>query len=212
MTSPFCRPIRSVEEVAMHKEQRLLEEVVRKLEGMPEPQAPKLINTSNKRIADNRIQEIDLTTDVGWGDTKAIRLSQHHVRNAVSAINTYAYNWSFNTLRGGPGGWSNLGEAAAKMIKSLRTRIDPANHVAKAEFDPEGALGRSYDQIEASHLDKIESIKKQCDQMREASKRGSRSIIRQLEIKELQSVINSMACSTEKWEISFNQACKEVGF
>jgi hypothetical protein len=150
--------------------------------------------------------------DVGWGDTTAIRLSQHHVRNAVSAINSYAHNWSFNTLRGGPGGWNDLGEAVTKMIKSLRTRTDPATHVAKAEFDPEGALGRTYDQIEVSHLDKIASIKQKCDQMREASSRGSRSRIRQLEINELQSVLDSMARSTEKWEISFNLACKEVGF
>jgi hypothetical protein len=212
MTSPFRRPIRSAVEVATHREQRLVEEVVRKLEGMPEPQAPKLIDTSNKGIADNRIQEIVLTTDLGWGDPNAVRLSQHHVRNAVAMIDNHADNWGFNTMRCGPGGWNDLGEAAAKMIKSLRARTDPATYVAKAEFDPDGALERTYDQIEVSHLNRIASIKQQCDQMREATSRGSRSRIRQLEINELQSVLDSMARSTEKWEISFNQACKEVGF
>ena len=212
MTSPFRRPDRSAEEVAVHKEQRLVEKVVRKLEGMPEPRPLKLTDTSNKGIANYRIQEVVLTTDLGWGDPNAIRLSEHHVRNAVTVIDSHAHNWRSNTIRGGPGGWNDLAEPAAKMIKALRTRIDPAIHVAKAEFDPEGDLGRNYDHIEASHLDKIASIKKRCDHMREGASKGAKSRIRQGEIKELQGVIDSMASATRNWANNFNEACREVGF
>lgn len=211
MTTPFRRPNRSAEEIAVHKEKRLVEKVVRNLEGMPEPQAPKIIDNSNKGIADNRIREINLTTDVGWGDSNAVRLSQHHVRNAVSVINSYAYNWSFNTMRGGPGGWNDLGEAVTRMIKSLNTRIDPATHVAKAEFDPTGELARRYEHIEASHLDKIGYIKRQFDKLLDAARKESRSRIRQIEIKELQVVIDSMAYPNEKWANDFSEDCHEMG-
>ena len=212
MKLPFRRPLHSAEEVAEHKALRLAEDVARKLEGLPEPRSPKLNDTTNKGIADNRIQEIDLTTDLGWGDPKAIWLSNHHVHNAVAAIDSHADNWSINTMRGGPGGWNNLTEPAAKMIKGLRTRIDPAIHVANAEFDPQGELGRMYDHIEALHLDKIDSIRKRGDEIRKGASKAARSKIRQGEIKELQGVIDSMASATHTWAINFSEARKEVGY
>lgn len=212
MSSPFCTSPHSPEDICEHRAKRLEEEIKRKLNGISCPQIPKLTGNSIAEISSYRIQEINLMTDIGWGDPQSINFATHHIRNAISIAEAFAQSWRFNTLRGGPGGWNDLAKSSSKMILDLRARIDPALHVAKIEFDPTGYLGRYYDELEVSHLDQIASINLHYGKMRLGAKKASRSRIRDQEILALQRVLDSLVSAIRQWENNFKLAFCEVGF
>lgn len=211
MTSLFHPPYRTDEEIAEHKALRTAEAVVRKLEGLPEPKVPPYQGKTPLDHARHRELEIDITTDLGYGDPKAIRLMKHHASEAVSTAAAHARQWEMNTEHGGSGGINNLFKHVTKMIEGLRSRANPVLKVAEAEFDPSHILRGRYNQIESVHLDQVQSLKRVYDQMRDGAGKYARSKIRPLERKELQDVLNSMAKAVCKWDAELNAACKEAG-
>lgn len=210
MTSPFHPPIRTAEEIAEHKAQRIAEAVARKLEGRPEPKMPSYQGSTPRSLAKHREMEIELTTDLGWGDPKAIVDMKHHAREARLTAESHACHWEMNTKRGGRGGWNNLSKHAIDMIAGLRSRIDPAIKVAEAEFDPDFILRDIYEAIESTHLDQVRGIKKKYDQMREGAGKYARSKIRKHEQADIQGVLNSSASAIRHWEAKLHGACPRV--
>lgn len=211
MTSPFHPPYRTDEEIAEHKALRTAEAVARKLEGLPEPKVPPYQGKTPQALTKHRELEIELTTDPSWGTPKALRDLKLHAREATSTAKAHARQWDISTERGGPGGWNNLPLRVEKMIKVLRTRINPVLKIEEAEFDKEQKLRRKYDEIESAHLNQVQSIKRKNDQMRDGAGQYARSKIRQLERKELQDVLDSMATAVREWESELNAACKDAG-
>lgn len=211
MTSPFHSPIRTAAEIAEHKAQRIASTVARKLQGIPEPKLPPYVGKTPQAHAKYRELEIDIKTDVGYGDPEAVRLMRHHAREAASTAEAQDRQWEMSTERGGPGGWNNLPKQATKMIKGLRSRIDPVLKVAEAEFDPSHVLRRKYDEIEAVHLDRVQNIKRKYDQMRNGAGKYARSKIRQQERTEIQETLSSRASSVRNWEAEVLDACRNAG-
>jgi hypothetical protein len=212
MTSPFHPPIRTAEEIAEHKAQRTASTVARKLQGIPESKLPAYVGKTSQAHAKYRELEIDIRTDVGYGDHKAVRLMKHHAREAASTAEAQAHQWEMSTVRGGAGGWNNLPKHATDMIKGLRSRIDPVLKVAEAEFDPGHVLRTKYDVIEAVHLDRVQNIKRKYDQMRNGSGKYARSKIRQQESTEIQETLSSRASSVRDWELELHHAYRSAGF
>ena len=212
MTSLFHPPIRTAEEIAEHKAQRMAAVVARKLQGIPEPKLPPYLGKTPQEHAKYRELEIDIKTDLGYGDPEAFRLMKHHAREAASTAVAQAHQWEMSTVRGGVGGWNNLPKHATDMIKGLRSRIDPVLKVAEAEFDPSHVLRRKYDEIEAAHLDQVQKIQRKYDQMRDGAGNYARLKIRQQERNEIQKTLSSRASSVRDWEAAVLDAHRVAGF
>lgn len=212
MTSPFRRPIRTVEEIAEHNAQRLAAAVARKLQDIPEPKLPPYYGKTTQAHAKYRELEIDIKTDVGYGDPEAVRLMRHHARQASSTAEAQYCQWEMSTERGGPGGWNNLPKQATKMIMGLRSRIDPVLKVAEAEFDAGHVLRGKYDEIESSNLEQVQNIQRKYDQMRNGAGKYARSKIRQQERNEIQKTLLSRASSVRGWEAEVLDAHRSAGF
>lgn len=195
MTSPFHPPYRTDDEIAEHNAQRIAAAVARKLQGIPEPKLPPYLGKTSQELAKYRELEIDIKTDVVYGDPEAFRLMKHHAREAKSTAEAQACQWEMSAQRSGSRGWNNLTKQAAKMIRGLRSRIDPVLKVAEAEFDASHVLRRKYDEIEAAQLDRLQSIKQKYDQMRDGAGKYARSKIGQQERTEIQETLSSRATS-----------------
>lgn len=211
MTSPFHSPYRTFEEIAEHKAQRTATAVARKLQGMPEPKLPPYVGKTPQEHAKYRELEIDIKTDVGFGDPEAARLMRHHARQATLTAEAQETQWGLNTERGGSGGWNNLPKQATKMIKGLRSRIDPILKVAEAEFDASQVLREKYDEIESVHLDQVQNIKRKYDHMRDGAGKYARSKIRQHERIAIQETLTSRASSVRDWEAEVLDAHRCAG-
>jgi hypothetical protein len=195
MTSPFQRPIRTQEEIVAHESHRITEAVIRKLENIPEPSVPPYVGHTTASLARHYTTVIKIKNDLGWGSSKALNDMKHHARQATITAKGFADTWKFNTAKGGVGGWNNLSSHAAKMIKGLRTRVYPSLAVSDAEFDPQKLLRKRHFEIENAHA---------CS--------ASRKKIREMERRELQIVLNSMAKAIGEWEMELLNASKDAGF
>jgi hypothetical protein len=212
MTSPFHPPIRSIEEIVEHNAQRFAAAVARKLQGIPEPKLPPYSGKTPQAHAKYRELEVDIKTDVGYGDTEAFRLMKHHAYEATSTAEAQDRQWEMSTKLGGVGGWNNLPKHAIDMIKGLRSRIDPVLKVAEAEFDATQVLRRKYDEIESTHLEQVKNIQRKYDQMRDGAGKYARSKIRQWERTEIQETLSSRASSVRDWEAEVLDAYRSAGF
>lgn len=212
MTSPFHPPIRTVEEIAEHNAQRMAAVVARKLQGIPEPKLPRYLGKTPQEHAKYRELEIDIKTDLGYGDPEAFRLMKHHAREARLTAEAQACQWEMSAQLSGSGGWNNLPKQAAKMIKGLRSRIDPVLKVAEAEFDASHVLRGQYDEIESAHLDQVQNIQRKYDQMRDGAGNYARLKIRQQEGNEIQKTLSSRASSVRDWEAAVLDAHRIAGF
>lgn len=212
MTSLFRRNYHTDDEIARHKAERNAAKVARILEELPEPRAPELINTTTAAITRHRIQEIDITTDLGWGDPEAIRLMKHHAQEAARTAEAYASDWGLITFKGGVSGCNNLPKRAFEMIDSLRARVDPATYVASAEFDPSCVLQVNYQELELKHQDLVRVIELKNKELRSRASQNARARIRKNEREELQYVLDSLAADVRFWQVQLNKASKEVGF
>lgn len=212
MTSPFPPPIRTAEEIAEHKAQRTASTVARKLQGIPEPKLPPYVGKTPQAHAKYRELEIDIKTDLGYGDPEAFRLMRHHAREATSTAEAQDRQWEMSTERGGVGGWNNLPKHATDMIKGLRSSIDPVLKVAEAEFDASHVLRKKYDEIESAHLEQVQNTQRKYDQMRDGAGKYARSKIRQQERIDLKETLSSRASSVRNWEAEVLDACRNAGF
>ena len=212
MISPFRSPNHSPEESAEHKALRTAEAVARKLEGLPDPKPPPYVGKTSSALARHRIEEIDMTTDLGWGDPKAERLMKHHAREAVSTAANWARNWMHNTDKGGPGGVNNLPKYARTLIDGLKSRLAPALHVAEAEFDPDHHLRQKLTEITSDHLRQIDVIEEKYQPRHAAANSYGRKKLRDAQRVELGDVLTSHAESIEEWEKELLEGSREVGF
>lgn len=212
MTSPFQRPVRTQEEIVAHESHRLTEAVIRKLENIPEPSVPPYVGHTTASLARHYTTVIKIKNDLGWGSSKALNDMKHHARQATITAKGFADTWKFNTAKGGVGGWNNLSSHAAKMIKGLRTRVYPSLAVSDAEFDPQKLLRKRHFEIENSHLTKVIAISSTYKRLRTHACSASRKKIREMERRELQIVLNSMAKAIGEWEMELLNASKDAGF
>jgi len=212
MNFPFHRPLRTEEEITEHKAHRVSEAVARILDGVSDPRMPYVQGHTDRSLIAHRELEIRTMTDHGWGDIKAILIMKHHAHEAVATAEAFASSWSFNTERGGPGGWNNLHIHVCRMIRTLRTRVDPALCVAEAEFDPEQILRRIYLEVEYSHLKKAETIKCKFDKLRSGATSHGRAKIRAQERRDFQCLLESMFNAVGTWENELINASRKAGF
>jgi hypothetical protein len=208
----FSRPVRTPSEILGHNELRCAQNVARKLEGTPKPRVPTFNGRTSADLARHRELEIDITTDLGWGDADAIRLMNHHAQEAARTAEAYSRDWCLITFKGGVGGCNNLTKRAFQMIDSLRARVDPANYVASAEFDPRRVLQAKYFQSELKHQDLVRAVELKNKELRKQASQYVRARIRKNEREELQCVLDSFASDVRTWQVQLNKASKEVGF
>lgn len=208
----FSRPDRTASEITDHYALRCAENVARKLEGTPEPRVPAYTGHTSADLARHRELEIDITTDLGWGDPEAIRLMKHHAQEAARTAEAYASDWGLITFKGGVGGCNNLPKRAFEMIDSLRARVYPATYVASAEFDPSRMLQAKYRELELKHQDLVRVIELKNKELRSRASQYARARIRKNEREELQDVLDSLAENVRSWQVQLKKASKEVGF
>jgi len=210
--SPFHPIYRTPHEVELHKAQRQAQKVARKLMGLPEPTISPYVPTSSNSLTQHRMKEIEVKTDLGWGDPEAIRLMKHHVANAVARAENHADKWDLLTSRGGPGGLNNLTKRAIQMIEGLLDRIEPSLTVAEAEFDSRGLLRKRYGELVANHIKQLEEIRHEHQELRVHASKHHRPKIRAHEIMSIQKVLDSMASKLRTWADEVTASAREAGF
>jgi hypothetical protein len=206
----FKRPNRSDEEIIEHKAIKLAADVARKLEGISELKIPKYFGSTYFDHARHRELEINIRTDLGWGDPLAFSLMRHHANEAVISLKSFAENWTINTQKGGPGGWNNLAKRVNLFIDSLRSRIDPALYVAEAEFDPHRIFRSEYEKIEKLFISEVSLIAAKNNNHRLGASKYRRSKIRDAERAELQKTINNLLESVSIWKQTLCKISFEV--
>lgn len=140
------------EQIKEREEQRTAEWAARKLLDEPDPTMPSFTGKTTKDLANHRILEIDMKTDVGYPWSEGPWYAKHHTRDAVDRIRNNIGHWDFNVASGPINAAFKL---PAAQVRGLRDRIDPALYVARAELDNGQTLSDEYDVIEAKALQRI---------------------------------------------------------
>ena len=141
------------EEIHDRREQRVAEAVAHKLLGTSPPKRPPLpIKINSAIIAEYRISEVEDPTDLGYPWSKGPWYLNHHMRDAIRNLSVFLSNWEFNVSVPPV---NHAFALPAKLIRSLRERVDPALHIAHAELDEGPRFSATYKAIESEALGQV---------------------------------------------------------